>query len=159
MSVASANPLHLAKGQRKGRTKAALDPVIGWLTRFHAAARGHRLAAGTTFAGFFADAHLNPQAPLITGVVCGLRVETIEDPLMQRIRYMDKLVDDLARGRSMGADPAGLTGLTRRVMACPEGLRSRPAAQHCRRSDARVPEALRQRRLGRGHRDGARPPG
>jgi hypothetical protein len=100
-SFASVYPHYVTKVERKGRTKAELDQVIEWLTGFDAPAlRGH-LAAGTTFEDFFAEARLNPHASLITGVVCGVRVEQIDDPLMQKIRYLDKLVDELARGRSM----------------------------------------------------------
>ena len=100
-SVASVYPLYLAKVERKGRTKAELDQVIEWLTGFDEAAREAHLAAGTTFEDFFADARLNANASLITGVVCGVRVEQVDDPLMQKIRYLDKLVDELAKGRSM----------------------------------------------------------
>ena len=98
-SVASVYPLYLAKVEKKGRTKAELDQVITWLTGFDESALRHHLAAGTTFADFFADARLNPQASAITGVVCGVRVEEVDDPLMQKIRYLDKLVDELAKGR------------------------------------------------------------
>ena len=100
-SVASVYPLYLAKLERKGRTKAELDEVIEWLTGFDEAGLDAHLAAGTTFEDFFADARLNPKASLITGVVCGVRVEQVDDPLMQKIRYLDKLVDELAKGRSM----------------------------------------------------------
>ena len=100
-SVASVYPHYLTKVERKGRTQAELDQVIAWLTGFDEAALRDHLAAGTTFEGFFADAQLPPQASAITGVVCGVRVEEVEDPLMQKIRYLDKLVDELARGRSM----------------------------------------------------------
>lgn len=100
-TVASVYPLYLAKIERKGRTKAELDQAIEWLTGFDDAALQHHLDAGTTFEGFFADATLNPRATSITGVVCGVRVEDIPDPLMQRIRYLDKLVDELAKGRPM----------------------------------------------------------
>ena len=100
-SVASVYPLYLAKVERKGRTKAELDQVIEWLTGFDESALSNHLAAGTTFQDFFADARLNPNAPLITGVVCGVRVEDIDDPLMQRIRYLDKLVDELAKGKQL----------------------------------------------------------
>jgi hypothetical protein len=100
-SVASVYPLYLAKVERKGRTKAELDRVIEWLTGFDAPALETHLAAGTTFEEFFADARLNPSASLITGTVCGVRVEDVDDPLMQKIRYLDKLVDELAKGRSM----------------------------------------------------------
>ena len=100
-SVASVYPLYIAKVERKGRTKAELDQVIEWLTGFDESALGSHLAAGTTFEDFFADARLNPNASLITGVVCGVRVEDIDDPLMQEIRYLDKLVDELAKGRKL----------------------------------------------------------
>lgn len=100
-SVASVYPLYLAKVERKGRTKAELDQVIEWLTGFDESALSNHLAAGTTFQDFFADARLNPNASLITGVVCGVRVEDIDDPLMQEIRYLDKLVDELAKGRQL----------------------------------------------------------
>lgn len=100
-SFASVYPLYLAKVEKKGRTKAELDRVIGWLTGFDEAALEHHLAAATTFEEFFAAARLHPSASLITGVVCGVRVENVEDPLMQKIRYLDKLVDELAKGRPM----------------------------------------------------------
>jgi hypothetical protein len=87
--------------EKKGRTKAELDRVILWLTGFDEAELDRHIAARTTFQDFFAAARLHPNAPLITGVVCGVRVETIEDPLMQKIRYLDKLVDELAKGRAM----------------------------------------------------------
>jgi hypothetical protein len=98
---ASVYPLYVAKVEKKGRTKAELDQVIRWLTGFDEAALTGHLAAGTTFEDFFAAAHLHPNAPLITGVVCGVRVEAVEDPLMRKIRYLDKLVDELAKGRVM----------------------------------------------------------
>ena len=100
-SFASVYPLYVTKVERKGRTKAELDQVIEWLTGFDDGALDRHLAAETTFADFFADARLNPDVSLITGVVCGIRVEDIEDPLMQKIRYLDKLVDELAKGRAM----------------------------------------------------------
>ena len=100
-SVASVYPLYLAKVERKGRTKAELDQVIEWLTGFDESALSNHLAAGTNFEDFFADARLNPNASLITGVVCGVRVEDIDDPLMQEIRYLDKLVDELAKGKQL----------------------------------------------------------
>lgn len=101
MPVADVYPLYVAKLERKGRTRAELDQVIEWLTGFDGEALARHLEAGTTFADFFADASLNPHAGLITGVVCGVRVEEVEDPLMQKIRYLDKLVDELARGKAM----------------------------------------------------------
>jgi len=94
-------PHYVAKVERKGRTKAELDEVIEWLTGYDAAALERHLESGTTFEAFFAGAHLNPNASRITGVVCGVRVEELEDPLMQQIRYLDKLVDELAKGRPM----------------------------------------------------------
>ncbi|ADU47912.1 DUF2200 domain-containing protein [Intrasporangium calvum] len=100
-SVASVYPLYVTKVERKGRTKAELDRVIEWLTGFDDTALRAHLAAGTTFEEFFAAAHLHPRSALITGVVCGVRVEEVEDPLMQQIRYLDKLVDELAKGRPM----------------------------------------------------------
>ena len=101
ISFASVYPHYVAKVEKKGRTKEELDEVIRWLTGFDEAALNDHLAAGTTFEDFFAEARLNPNAALITGVVCGVRVEDIEDPLMQKIRYLDKLVDELAKGKSM----------------------------------------------------------
>ncbi|KQV73821.1 hypothetical protein ASC61_01670 [Aeromicrobium sp. Root344] len=101
VSFASVYPLYVAKVEKKGRTKAELDQVIAWLTGFDEAQLASHLDAGTTFEDFFADARLNPDASLITGVVCGVRVEQIDDPLMQKIRYLDKLVDELAKGKSM----------------------------------------------------------
>ena len=80
---------------------AELDHVIEWLTGFDESALNGHLASSTTFEDFFADARLNPHASLITGVVCGVRVEHVDDPLMQKIRYLDKLVDELAKGKSM----------------------------------------------------------
>jgi len=100
-SVASVYPHYVMKVERKGRTKAELDEVLRWLTGYDEATLQKHLAAGTTFDEFFAEAQLNPNASLITGVVCGVRVEEIEDPLMQKIRYLDKLVDELAKGKPM----------------------------------------------------------
>jgi hypothetical protein len=100
-SFASVYPLYVTKVEKKGRTKAELDRVIEWLTGFDESALSRHLAAGTTFEEFFADADLNPHVSLITGVVCGVRVEDIDDPLMQKIRYLDKLVDELAKGKTM----------------------------------------------------------
>jgi hypothetical protein len=101
VSVASVYPHYVTKVEKKGRTKAELDQVIEWLTGFDGPALTGHLAAGTTFEDFFADAKLNPRAAAITGVICGVRVEDIDDPLMQKIRYLDKLVDELAKGRPM----------------------------------------------------------
>lgn len=101
-SFASVYPHYVSKVEKKGRTKAELDEVIEWLTGLDESAIRHHLEAGTTFEDLFADAHLNPSASQIKGVVCGVRVEDVEDPLMQKIRYLDKLVDELARGKAMG---------------------------------------------------------
>jgi len=100
-TVASVYPLYLAKVEKKGRTRQELDAVIRWLTGFDEVELERHLAAGTTFADFFAAARLNPNASMITGVICGVRVQEIEDPLMQQIRYLDKLVDELAKGRPL----------------------------------------------------------
>ena len=100
-SFASVYPHYVTKVEKKGRTKAELDEVIEWLTGYDESALDGHLEAGTTFEDFFADARLNPDASLIKGVVCGVRVEEIKDPLMQKIRYLDKLVDELAKGKAM----------------------------------------------------------
>ena len=100
-SVASVYPLYLTKVEKKGRSKAELDEVIQWLTGLDESALNAHLAAGTTFEDFFGAVSLNPRASLITGVVCGVRVADVEDPLMQKIRYLDKLVDELAKGKAM----------------------------------------------------------
>ena len=101
-TVASVYPLYLAKVEKKGRNQDELDAVIRWLTGFDEAELEQHLAAGTTFADFFAVARLNANAGLITGSICGVRVQEIEDPLLQQIRYLDKLVDELAQGRPLG---------------------------------------------------------
>ena len=100
-SVASVYPLYVTKVERKGRTREELDQVIEWLTGFDESALRQHLDTGTTFEQFFAAARLNPRASAITGTVCGVRVEEVQDPLMQQIRYLDKLVDELAKGRPM----------------------------------------------------------
>lgn len=101
MSFSSVYPHYVTKVEKKGRTVAELDRVIGWLTGFDEAQLAHHLAAETSFEDFFADARLHPNSSLITGVVCGVRVENVEHPLMQKIRYLDKLVDELAKGKTM----------------------------------------------------------
>jgi hypothetical protein len=100
-SFASVYPHYVTKVEKKGRTRAELDQVIEWLTGFDEPALNGHLAAGTTFENFFADARLSPKASLITGVICGVRVENVDDPLMQQIRYLDKLVDELAKGKAL----------------------------------------------------------
>ena len=101
MPFGSVYPLYVKKAEKKGRTKAEVDEVIEWLTGFDDAQLQKYIDDGTTFEEFFDDATLNPNAALITGVVCGVRVENVEDPLMQKIRYLDKLVDELAKGKAM----------------------------------------------------------
>ena len=102
-SLASGYPLTLAKLEKKGRTIAGLDQVIEWLTGYDAAGLEAQLDARTTLEQFFAAAPaLNPARAGITGMICGVRIEAIEEPLMREIRYLDKLVDKLAKGRAMG---------------------------------------------------------
>ena len=100
-SLASVYPHYVAKVEKKGRTKEELDEVIEWLTGFDREQLDAHLAEGTTFEDFFDAATLNPHADQITGSVCGVKVQEVEDPLMRRIRYLDKLVDELAKGRPM----------------------------------------------------------
>ena len=101
MTMTSVYPLYVAKVERQGRTQDELDAAITWLTGYDESELRRHLAAGTNMEDFFGQARMNPNASLITGVVCGVRVETIEDPLMQQIRYLDKLVDELAKGKPM----------------------------------------------------------
>ena len=101
MAVASVYPLYVVKVERKGRTKADVDEVTRWLTGFTQDEIDAHVASGTSFRDFFADATINPKAALITGVICGVKVQEITDPLMQQIRYLDKLVDEVARGKAM----------------------------------------------------------
>ena len=101
VSVSSVYPHYVNKVEKKGRTKAELDQVIEWLTGYDENALDRHLAEDTTFEDFFDQAQLNPHTSLIKGVVCGVRVEEVEDPLMQKIRYLDKLVDELARGKAL----------------------------------------------------------
>lgn len=102
VSVASVYPHYIAKAEKKGRTKAEVDEIIRWLTGYSQPALDAQLANGTNFEDFFAQAPaLNPSRSLITGVICGIRVEEIEEPLMRELRYLDKLIDELARGKAM----------------------------------------------------------
>ncbi len=95
-------PIYVQKAERKGRKKAEVDQVICWLTGYTAAGLKKQLAKKSDFTTFFAEAPaMNPKRSLIKGVVCGVRVEDLEDPLMQSIRYLDKLVDELAQGKSL----------------------------------------------------------
>ena len=98
---ASVYPLYLAKVEKKGRTKEELHQVIEWLTGFDDKKLQELIKENVTFEIFFRQASLNPNAQLITGVICGYRVEEIEDTLTQQVRYLDKLVDELAKGRKM----------------------------------------------------------
>jgi hypothetical protein len=101
-SVASVYPMYVAKAEKKGRTKAEVDEVITWLTGYGPEELEARLEDGTDFETFFAEApRPNPSRGHITGVICGVRVEDIEEPTMREIRYLDKLVDELARGKAM----------------------------------------------------------
>jgi hypothetical protein len=102
ISVASVYPMYLQKAEKKGRTKAEVDEIIRWLTGHSQKSLDKELKDRTSFEDFFARApKLNPSRSLITGVVCGVRVEEIEDPLMRELRYLDKLIDELARGKAM----------------------------------------------------------
>ena len=96
-------PLYVAKAEKKGRTKAEVDQVISWLTGYDQQALENQIENQTDFETFFADApKMNPARTLITGLVCGVRVEDVEEPTMRNIRYLDKLIDELARGKAMG---------------------------------------------------------
>lgn len=102
MSFASVYPLYINKAERKGRTKAEVDEIIYWLTGYDKDAFEVQLDRETDFETFFAEApELNPSRALIKGVVCGVRVEDIEEPTMREIRYLDKLIDELAKGKAM----------------------------------------------------------
>jgi hypothetical protein len=101
MTFASVYPMYLEKVEKKGRTKAELHQVIKWLTDFDSEKLQELIEENATFETFFQQASLNPNTRLITGVICGYRVEEIEDPLTQQVRYLDKLVDELAKGRKM----------------------------------------------------------
>ena len=101
MTFASVYPLYVIKVEKKGRTKEELHEVIAWLTGFDNKKLQEQIKEKVTFEIFFKQASLNPNAHLITGVICGYRIEEIEDPLTQQVRYLDKLVDELAKGRKM----------------------------------------------------------
>ncbi|MFZ2241096.1 MAG: DUF2200 domain-containing protein [Gordonia amarae] len=101
MPFASVYPHYVAKVEKKGRTKTELHQVITWLTGFGDATIARHIEQETPFEEFFAAAHLNENAPLIKGVICGVRVEDIDDPVMQQVRYLDKLVDELAKGKAI----------------------------------------------------------
>lgn len=101
MIFGSVYPMYLAKVEKKGRTKAELHQVIEWLTGFNEKKLQDLIEKRVTFETFFQEASLNPNAPLITGLICGYRIEEIENPLTRKARYLDKLVDELAKGRKM----------------------------------------------------------
>ncbi|MGX7895532.1 DUF2200 domain-containing protein [Tsuneonella sp. HG222] len=101
MKFAKIYPMYVQKVERKGRTRAELDEVIGWLTGFDEAAMADQIARETTFETFFDEASLNPNAGEIKGVICGYRVEEIEDPVERQVRMLDKVVDELAKGRKL----------------------------------------------------------
>lgn len=101
MTFASVYPHYLAKAEKKGRTKEELHQVIEWLTGYDEQKLQELIAEKVTFETFFRQASLHPNARLITGAICGYRVEEIENPLTQQVRYLDKLVDELAKGRTM----------------------------------------------------------
>lgn len=102
MKFADVYPLYLEKAERKNRTKAEVDQIICWLTGYDQAGLREQIQQGNDFETFFAQAPaMNPNTSLIKGVICGVRVEDIEDPLMQKVRYLDKLIDELAKGKVM----------------------------------------------------------
>ena len=102
MSFAGVYPLYIKKAEKKGRTKSEVDEVIFWLTGYNEKTLQQQIDRNNSFETFFAEApHLNPNVSKITGVICGYRVEEIEDKLMQKIRYLDKLIDELAKGKTM----------------------------------------------------------
>ncbi len=102
MSVASVYPLYISKAERKGRTKAEVDEILRWLTGYTQEGLEEQLEKQTDFETFFSEAPLlNPSRTLIKGVICGVRVEEIKEPVMQEIRYLDKLIDELAKGKAM----------------------------------------------------------
>jgi len=101
MSFASVYPHYITKAERKGRTKAEVDEIIFWLTGYDSEALKKILDKKTNFETFFAEAQINPNVSKITGVICGYRVEEIEDKVIQQVRYLDKLIDELAKGKSM----------------------------------------------------------
>ncbi|TBZ07882.1 DUF2200 domain-containing protein [Rhizobium leguminosarum] len=102
ISVTSVYPHYVAKAEKKGRTKAEVDEIICWLTGHNQQSLDHQLAAKTNFEDFFAQApQMNPSRSSITGVICGVRVEDIQETTMREIRYLDKLIDELAKGKAM----------------------------------------------------------
>ena len=127
MTFASVYPHYLSKVEKKGRTKEELHQVINWLTGCNEKTLQKHIKDKVTFEQFFQHATINPNAHLITGVICGYRVEEIENPLTQQVRYLDKLVDELAKGRKIG-----------RFCVQDKLARDRPFARARRTSDARA---------------------
>lgn len=102
MAFARVYPMYVQKAERKGRTQAEVDQIIRWLTGYTAAGLAKQIKQATTFEEFFASAPaMNPKRTQIKGVICGVRIEEIKDPLMKKIRYLDKLIDELAKGKDM----------------------------------------------------------
>ena len=101
MSFASVYPHYIQKAEKKGRTKAEVDEIIFWLTGYNEQSLQEHIESKTNFETFFAEAQINPNVSKITGVICGYRVEEIEDKVIQQVRYLDKLIDELAKGKSM----------------------------------------------------------
>jgi hypothetical protein len=129
MSFASVYPLYVAKAEKKGRTRAEVDAVVAWLTGYAGKQLQRAIDSGIDLETFFAKApRMNPKAKLITGVVCGVRVEEIADPLMRKIRQLDKLVDELAKGKRLGS-----------VLRQPEPARSKAAEAPAARKKAKAP--------------------
>ncbi len=102
MTFTRVYPMYIAKAERKGRTKAEVDEIIDWMTGYTQKGLEGQLKKESTLEAFFADApKLHPSRKLITGMICGVRIEDIEDPLMREVRYLDKLIDELAKGKAM----------------------------------------------------------
>lgn len=143
MAFASVYPHYVTKVEKKGRTRAELDEVIRWLTGYTPKGLAQVLERRTDFATFFAQApRLHPNAPLITGTICGVRIEAIEDPLMQKIRWLDKLVDELAKGRPMAKVLRQAEGEVEPVPQAKPARAAKPGAAKARAGDA--PKARRR---------------
>lgn len=102
VSVANVYPHYIVKAEKKGRTKAEVNQIICWLTGYSEERLDHQLANNVNFEDFFAQApRMNPARSLVTGMICGVRIEEIQEPIMREIRYLDKMIDELAKGRTM----------------------------------------------------------